>query len=193
MGIITAGEHATSQTTLRWTIFLLCALLVIAADFGLDVVLGAFLAGVVLRRWAPGDVHALEEKLDAIGYGFFIPVFFVSSGMNLDVKSIAESPARLFVFFALFLAVRGLPALLFYRHDLPMRGRVQMVLLTATALPLLVALAQIGLESGTMLPENAAALVGAGVLSVIVFPAAAVGLARKTSRPLEQTPTSDDD
>ena len=70
--------------------FLLFALLVIAADFGLDVVLGAFLAGVVLRRWAPGDVHALEAKLDAVGYGFFIPVFFVSSGMSLHLQSIIE-------------------------------------------------------------------------------------------------------
>jgi hypothetical protein len=86
----------------------------------------------------------------------------------------------------LFLAVRGLPALLFYRRDLPMRERVQMVMLTATTLPMLVALAKIGLESGTMLSENAAALVGAGVLTVIVFPATAVGLGRKTSRPLEQ-------
>ncbi len=189
--IITEGEHATSQTTLRWTMFLLLALLVIAADFGLDVVLGAFLAGVVLRRWAPGDVHALEGKLDAVGYGFFIPVFFVSSGMGLDVESIVESPARLVVFFLLFLAVRGLPALLFYRHDLPMRGRVQMMLLTATALPLLVALAHIGLESGTMLPENAAALVGAGVLSVIVFPAVAVSLGRSGAHPLVKTPARD--
>ena len=91
--IITEGEHATSQTTLRWTIFLLFALLVVAANFGLDVVLGAFLAGVVLHRWAPGDVHALEGKLDAVGYGFFIPVFFVASGMSLDLHSIIESPA----------------------------------------------------------------------------------------------------
>jgi Kef-type K+ transport system membrane component KefB len=188
--IVSEGEHATSQITLRWTMFLLFALLVIAADFGLDVVLGAFLAGVVLRRWAPGDVHALEAKLDAVGYGFFIPVFFVTSGMNLDLQSILESPERLVVFFVLFLAVRGLPALLFYRRDLPMRGRVQMMLLTATALPLLVALAQIGLESGTMLPENAAALVGAGVLTVIIFPAAAVGLGRPTAGPLEQAPTT---
>jgi hypothetical protein len=90
----------------------------------------------------------------------------------------------------LFLVVRGLPALLFYRRDLPMRERVQMVMLTATTLPMLVALAKIGLESGTMLSENAAALVGAGVLTVIVFPAAAVGLERKTSRPLEQAPTT---
>jgi Kef-type K+ transport system membrane component KefB len=187
-GIVSEGEHATSQTTLRWTIVLLFALLVIAADFGLDVVLGAFLAGVVLRRWAPGDVHSLEGKLDAVGYGFFIPVFFVASGMSLDLQSIIESPARLIVFFVLFLAIRGLPALLFYRRDLPMRGRVQLMLLTATALPLLVALAHIGLESGTMLPENAAALVGAGVLSVIVFPAVAVSLGRPGARPLVETP-----
>jgi Kef-type K+ transport system membrane component KefB len=186
--ILSEGEHATSQTTLRWTMVLLFALLVIAADFGLDVVLGAFLAGVVLRRWAPGDVHSLEAKLDAVGYGFFIPVFFVTSGMSLDLKSIIESPLRLVVFFVLFLAVRGLPALLFYRRDLPMRGRVQLMLLTATALPLLVALATIGLESGTMLPENAAALVGAGVLSVIVFPAVAVSLGRSGASPLVETP-----
>jgi Kef-type K+ transport system membrane component KefB len=187
-GILSEGEHATSQTTLRWTMVLLFALLVIAADFGLDVVLGAFLAGVILRRWAPGDVDALEGKLDAVGYGFFIPVFFVTSGMSLDLHSIIESPARLIVFFVLFLVVRGLPALLFYRQDLPMRGRVQMMLLTATALPLLVALAHIGLESGTMLPENAAALVGAGVLSVIVFPAVAVSLRPSGARPLVQAP-----
>jgi Kef-type K+ transport system membrane component KefB len=186
--ILSEGEHATSQTTLRWTMVLLFALLVIAADFGLDVVLGAFLAGVVLRRWAPGDVHSLEAKLDAVGYGFFIPVFFVTSGMSLDLQSIISSPVRLVVFFLLFLAVRGLPALLFYRRDLPLRSRVQLMLLTATALPLLVALAKIGLESGTMLPENAAALVGAGVLSVMVFPAVAVSLRRSGARPLVETP-----
>jgi Kef-type K+ transport system membrane component KefB len=191
-GINAKGEHATSQTTLRWTMFLLFALLVIAADFGLDVVLGAFLAGVVLRRWAPGDVHALEAKLDAVGYGFFIPVFFVTSGMSLHLQSIIESPARLIVFFLLFLLVRGLPALLFYRRELPPRGRVQLMLLTSTALPLLVALAAIGLESETMLPENAAALVGAGVLSVIVFPAIAISLQRPTADPLADEPAAED-
>jgi Kef-type K+ transport system membrane component KefB len=164
---------------------------VIASNFGLDVVLGAFLAGMVLRRWARRDVQALEAKLDAVGYGFFIPVFFVASGMSLDLQSIIKSPARLIVFFVLFLAVRGLPALLFYRRELSMRGRIQLMLLTATALPLLVALAHIGLDSGTMLPENAAALVGAGVLSVIVFPAVAVSLARSGEQPLVQTSSSD--
>jgi Kef-type K+ transport system membrane component KefB len=177
--ITVEGENATSQTTLRFTIFLLFALLVVANDFGLDVVLGAFLAGVVLKRWAPGDVQSLESKLDAIGYGFFIPVFFVSSGMNLDLRSIAEAPLRLLVFFCLLVAVRGLPSLVLYRKDLQAVQRVQMVLLTATALPLLVALAEIGLSTGDMLPENAAALVGAGVLSVVLFPGLAVALNRR--------------
>jgi Kef-type K+ transport system membrane component KefB len=177
--IMREGEHATAQTTLRWTVVLLLLLLVVAEDFGLDVVLGAFLAGVVLRRWAPGDVEALEHKLDAVGYGFFIPVFFVSSGMGLNLRSILESPGRLVLFFILMLAVRGLPTLLIYRTVLPLRQRVELTLLAATALPLLVALSEIGLENGSMLPENAAALVGAGVLSVLVFPATAVAIRRR--------------
>jgi Kef-type K+ transport system membrane component KefB len=180
--ILTEGEHSTSQTTLRWTVFLLFALLVVAEDFGLDVVLGAFLAGIVLRRWAPLDVHALETKLDAVGYGFFIPVFFVSSGMALDLDAIADAPERVLVFFLLLLAVRGLPALVLYRQDLELAQRLQMTLLTATALPLLVALSQIGLSTGEMLPENAAALVGAGVLSVMVYPGLAVSLAHTRRR-----------
>ena len=94
-------------------------MLAFAARFGLDIVLGAFVAGLVLRQWAPGDVQSLEEKLDAVGYGFFIPVFFVSSGMGLDVDSIAEAPLRLLAFFLLLLVVRGLPALLVYRRALP--------------------------------------------------------------------------
>jgi Kef-type K+ transport system membrane component KefB len=191
--IILEGQGATGQTTLRWTVLLLLLLLVIAEDFGLDVVLGAFLAGIVLRRWAPGDVHALEGKLDAIGYGFFIPLFFVASGMGLDIRSIAEAPLRLLAFFVLLLAARGVPALVLYRRDLPAAQRTQMMLLTATALPLLVALAEIGLRNGTMLRENAAALVGAGALSVLVFPMAAVALERRrraAGRP-EVAPSAD--
>ena len=177
--ILQEGEGSTAQTTIRWTVLLLLLLLVIAEEFGLDVVLGAFLAGIVLRRWAPGDVHSLEGKLDAIGYGFFIPLFFVASGMSLDIRSIGEAPLRLLVFFVLLLVVRGVPALFLYRNDLPPAQRVQTMFLTATALPLLVALAEIGLRNGTMLRENAAALVGAGVLSVLVFPMAAVVIERR--------------
>jgi Kef-type K+ transport system membrane component KefB len=178
--ILPGQEGSTFQTTLRWTIALLFLLLAFAARFGLDVVLGALLAGIVLRRWAPpSNKRALDDKLDAIGYGFFIPVFFVTSGMGLDVQSIVAAPARLPVFFVLLLVVRGLPAVLVYRHALPAAQRRQMVFITATTLPLLVALSHIGQANGTMLPENAAALVGAGVLSVVVFPAVAVAIAAR--------------
>jgi Kef-type K+ transport system membrane component KefB len=177
--VLKEGQDATAQTTLRWTVAMLLLLLLIAGKFGLDVVLGAFLAGVVLRRWAPGDVHSLELKLDAVGYGFFIPIFFVSSGMGLDLRSILHAPGRLFLFFVLLLIVRGLPTLLLYRSALPRPQRLELVFIMATALPILVALSEIGLESGTMLPENAAALVGAGVLSVLVFPAVAVAIDRR--------------
>ena len=91
--IIYQGRRATSQTTLRWSIVLLL-LLAAAQRFGLDVVLGAMLAGMVLRSWTHSidiDVTPPEGKLDAVGYGFFIPVFFVASGMALDVRSIAQN------------------------------------------------------------------------------------------------------
>jgi len=136
------------------------------------------------------DNNEFEEKLDAVGYGFFIPVFFVSSGMALDVQSIVQNPLRLLVFFVLLLVVRGAPALLVYRTSLPLRERFELMFLTATALPLLVALSEIGLASGVMLPENAAALVGAGVLSIAIFPLIATRIHRPTHPALARgTPT----
>jgi Kef-type K+ transport system membrane component KefB len=180
--IIREGQNSTGQVMLRWSVVLLFALLVIAAKFGQDVVLGAVMAGIVLRGWTRRmgiDVAGLEEKFDAVGYGVFIPVFFVSSGMTLDIAGIAQNPLRLIVFFLLLLFIRGLPSLVVYRRVLPLRQRAEMTFITATAMPLLVALAEIGLRDGKMLPANAAALVGAGALSVLVFPAVATALARK--------------
>jgi Kef-type K+ transport system membrane component KefB len=136
---------------------------------------------MVLRGWARHsnmDIAGLEHKFDAVGYGIFIPIFFVSSGMTLDIKTIAENPGRLLVFFLLLLVVRGLPSLLVYRRALPARQRVEMTFITATTLPLLIALVEIGQRDGVMLPANAAALVGAGVLSVLVYPLIAVMLHR---------------
>jgi Kef-type K+ transport system membrane component KefB len=176
--VIAVGQHETTQIVLRGTLLLLITLVAVANEFHLDAVLGAFLAGMVLRRWAGPSAPTLEFKLDAIGYGFFVPVFFVYSGMGLDVRSIVHTPLRVLLLFALMLVVRGLPVLLVYRRVLSPRERVQTALVSATALPLLVALAEIGLRNGTMLPENAAALVGAGVLTVLVFPALAAALHR---------------
>ncbi|GAA4692490.1 cation:proton antiporter [Pseudonocardia yuanmonensis] len=171
-------QHETSQITLRFTVLLLVLLLAVTERFHLDAVLGAFVAGMVLRRWAGPSAPVLEEKLDVAGHGFLIPIFFVYSGMTIDLRAIAEAPLRLVLFFALMVAVRGMPALLVYLGVLSLRERVQTALVTATALPLVVALAQIGQRNGTMLPENAAALVGAGVLTVLVLPTVAVALHR---------------
>jgi Kef-type K+ transport system membrane component KefB len=179
--IIREGQDSTGQTTLRWAVVLLFVLLAIAARFGLDVVLGAVLAGIVLRAWTRRfkmDTNGLERKFDAVGYGIFIPIFFVTSGMTLDLKAISHDPLRLFIFFLLLLIVRGLPSLLVYRRALPVRQRVEMTFITATTLPLLIALAEIGQRDGVMLPATSAALVGAGVLSVLVYPLIAVRLHR---------------
>jgi Kef-type K+ transport system membrane component KefB len=179
--IIREGQDATGQTTLRWAVVLLFLLLAIASRFGLDIVLGALLAGIVLRAWTRRfnmDTVGLEHKFDAVGYGIFIPIFFVSSGMTLDLKTIGQNPLRLLVFFLLLLIVRGLPSLLVYRRALATRQRVEMTFITATTLPLLIALVEIGQRDGVMLPANAAALVGAGVLSVLVYPLIAVRLHR---------------
>jgi Kef-type K+ transport system membrane component KefB len=183
--IIRQGQRATSQATLRWALVLLLVLLVAAEGFGLDVVLGAMLAGMVLRSWTRRqdiDARPLESKLDAVGYGIFIPVFFVASGMTLDIRSIIADPLRLLVFTVLLLVVRGLPALLIYARVMPFRQRLEMTFITATTMPLLIALAEIGLRDGVMLPSNAAALVGAGVLSVLIFPAVASTLDRGRRR-----------
>src|SRR6516162_5980455 len=179
--IVQEGQDETAQITLRGAMVPLFVLLAFANRFGLDVVLGALLAGMVLRGWARHsnmDIAGLEHKFDAVGYGIFIPIFFVSSGMTLDIKTIAENPGRLLVFFFLLLVVRGLPSLLVYRRALPARQRVEMTFITATTLPLLIALVEIGQRDGVMLPANVAALVGAGVLSVLVYPLVAVGLHR---------------
>jgi len=166
------GHRTSSQTAVRWTVVLLLVLLVVASTFGFDAVLGAFVAGVILRRYAPpGESNILLPKIEAIGFGFFVPVFFVVSGATLDIASIAASPVRLLVFFLLLLAVRGLPQFFLYRRALPdARRRAQFALYVGTALPMLVAITQIEVGAGAMLEENAAALVGAGVLSILVFP-----------------------
>lgn len=167
-------QHETNQITLRFTVLLLVLLLAVTDQFHLDAVLGAFVAGMVLRRWVGPSAPALEDKLDVAGHGFLIPIFFVYSGMTIDLREIAAAPLRVLLFFALMVIARGMPALLVYLGVLTLRERVQTMLVTATALPLLVALSEIGLRNGTMLPENAAALVGAGVLTVLVLPTLAV-------------------
>jgi Kef-type K+ transport system membrane component KefB len=168
--------ESSSQLPVRVVILLTTAMVVVAVELGLDMLLGAFAAGLIGRvLFPPEQSHVLSTKLQSIGFGFLIPVFFVVSGMQFDLDSLTSSwdtAARVPLFLALFLVVRGLPALLVYRRTLPARQRVALGVLQATSLPLLVVITQIGLDTGEMRPGNAAALVGAGMLSVLVLPLA---------------------
>lgn len=178
--VVRRGRHSSSQTAVRLTILLLVALLVIANRFGLDVVLGAFVAGVILRRYLPPEQETLLAlKVEGVAFGIFVPIFFIVSGATLDIGSILREPMRLGIFLVLQLLVRGLPQFFLYRHAIPDPiERSRFMLLVATALPIIVAVTTLEMRAGLMRPDNAAALVGAGALSVLLFPMLAGALPR---------------
>ncbi|GDX31999.1 sodium/hydrogen exchanger [Actinomycetes bacterium] len=186
--VLQRGYGTSSQTAVRITMLLLVFLLTIASDFGLDAILGAFIAGIIVRRYAPrSEESMLHGRIEGIAFGFFIPIFFIISGANLDIVSIIQNPLTLIVFFALLLLVRGLPQFFIYRKAIPdafQRGRFS--LLVATGLPMIVAITTLEVETGAMLPRNAAGLVGAGALSVLVFPLVASALGKKVRNPLPE-------
>jgi Kef-type K+ transport system membrane component KefB len=172
--------QTSTQLPVRVSVLLVLLLVYLAFELGLDVLLGAFAAGIVVRLFTVGDdSEIIESKLQAIGFGFLIPIFFVVSGIHFDLHVLLHRPSallRLVGFLALMLVVRGVPALVLYRRDLPRSARLPLAFFSATGLPLIVVITTIGTTEGRMLPENAAALVGAGVLSVLLFPA--IGLRR---------------
>jgi Kef-type K+ transport system membrane component KefB len=172
--------HSSSQLPVRASILLVLALVYLAYVLGVNVLLGAFSAGIVVRLFTTGDDSAvISSKLTAVGFGFLIPIFFVLSGIHFDLHILLTRPSallRLVLFLVLLLVVRGLPAMVLYRKLVSRAERVPLALFSATGLPLIVVITTIGTTEGRMLPENAAALVGAGMLSVLLFPA--LGLRR---------------
>lgn len=181
------GHHTSAQTAVRFTMLLLIGLLAISGSFGLDVVLGAFAAGLIVRRLAPPSENSLlMTRIEAIAFGFLVPIFFVVSGANLDVRAIVDSPGGLAIAFLLLLLVRGVPQYFLYRDAIPdRRERARFALLVATGLPIIVAVTSLEVAQGLMTPQIAAILVGAGALSVLVFPLVGNWLVRGQS-PLAQ-------
>jgi Kef-type K+ transport system membrane component KefB len=173
--------HTSAQLPVRLAILVLASLAILARDFGLDTILGAMAAGVVVALASPGEYgEALRHKLEGIGFGFFVPMFFVTTGLRYDLQALVSSPLALLqlpMFLGLFLVVRGLPSLLVCR-ELDLRSRIALGLLSATQLPLVVAIADIGVRSGQLKQETAASLVGAGMASVLLFPIVALALRR---------------
>src|SRR6266567_28359 len=183
-------QDTTAEIRVRGAFLLLALFVVLASKFGLEAILGAFLAGATLRLVDrdEGMTHAFfHKKLESAGFGVFVPFFFVSTGIKLDVASLFHSGsamARVPLFLVALLAVRGLPALLY--RPLAERGAQLAAggLLQATSLSIPVVAGQIGVDLGLIRPINYVALVAAGLLSVIVFPLIALTILRVRSSPV---------
>jgi Kef-type K+ transport system membrane component KefB len=179
-------QDTTAEIRVRLAVLLLVGFVFLADRFGLETILGAFLAGAViglLDRNAASHPR-FRVKLEAIGYGFLIPVFFVASGVRLDLRGLLAEPSaflRVPVLVLVLLLLRGLPAILYVRRT-GRRAAVAAGLLQATSLPFIVTAAQIGMTLQLFSSVTGAALVCAGLLSVIAFPPAALALLRGGAR-----------
>lgn len=194
--VLLATDQSTSQLRVRGAFLILLAFAAAAHEFGVDTLLGSFIAGIVLRVTDSDDRPSQEryrEKLRAIGFGFLVPVFFIVTGVRFDVRSLASGSSLALVpaIVAAILVARAGPALL-YRKRLGTRPAVAAGLLQATTLTFPVVVAEVGTGLGLLTPAVAAALVGAALLSVLLFPAVALALRPWTRAPAAEaaaTPT----
>jgi Kef-type K+ transport system membrane component KefB len=181
--------ETSGQLAIRISVVTVFALGALASSLGLDLLLGGFVAGVITRLALRGrEVTVFESKLTAVGYGFFIPFFFVVSGIKFNLSALTDHPVNLLkvpLFLALFLVVRGGPAIVLYRHVLDRRDRIALAFLCATELPLVVAITTIAVEEGHMRSSTAASLVGAAILSTMIYPL--VGLRVRAGRVADTT------
>jgi Kef-type K+ transport system membrane component KefB len=191
-------QDTTAQIRVRGAVLLLVALVVLAEHTGLETILGAFLAGAVVSVIDRDTAHTHPQfrvKLDAIGYGMLIPVFFVSSGMRFDLDALVDDASTLVlvpIFLAALLVARGLPALLYRSQIGSARATAAAGLLQATSLPFIVTASMIGVDIGVLTPAIASAFIAAGLLSALVFPALALTLVSgSVARPPREEPVAD--
>jgi Kef-type K+ transport system membrane component KefB len=183
--------EASSQLAVRITVVLVFGLVLLAGKLGLDVLIGGFVAGMIVRLALKGrELQVFESKLTAVGFGFFVPFFFITSGVEFDLAALGSLTAilELAMFVVLFLIVRGAPALLLYRKVLGARDRAALAFYSATELPLVVAITTIATETGQMKTSTAAGLVGAAMLSTLVFPFAGLALRRRSAAEASDEP-----
>ncbi|HEY5786612.1 MAG TPA: cation:proton antiporter [Microlunatus sp.] len=188
MALIRAGSETTAQTTVRLTVLLLVGLSVLAEVFELDVVLGAFAAGFILRQALPRGDEQLETKLNGLAFGLLIPIFFVTSGMAIDPRAVAASPLVLVLFVGMIMIVRGLPVFLSSKLERDLgTGRsmfdttesARIGLFAATGLPIIVAVTSTAVSAGQMTSANASVLVAGGAVTVLLMPLAATLLGNR--------------
>ncbi|MDO5727799.1 MAG: cation:proton antiporter, partial [Bowdeniella nasicola] len=184
--------EGTAQMTVRGTVALLVGLSTLALSFHLDMALGAFAAGLIVRKLVPHGRHELDQKLDGLAYGFFIPLFFVVSGMNIDMSIVTKDPLSLVTFLIALMLVRGLPVFISTHgqkaahHPLTGGERARIGLYSTTALPIIVAVTHVAVAADAMTHEVQSTLILAGTLSVLIMPMlAAITQARTRTSELD--------
>jgi Kef-type K+ transport system membrane component KefB len=188
-------QDTTSQIRVRGAVVLLIGFAAIADKLGLESILGAFMAGAILSLLDRDQAMThpdFRRKLEAMGFGIFIPVFFVTSGVNYNLDALTASASNVImvpIFLAALVVVRGLPALL-YRRTISARQTTIAALMQATSLPFIVAATAIGQDLGLLTAAEGAALIGAGLLSVLLFPIIGLTLLRQgaPAPPAERRP-----
>jgi len=184
-------QDTTAQIRVRAAIVLFVGFSAVAEKLGLEVILGAFIAGSIISLLDRDEVMThpdFRRKLEAMGFGFFIPVFFVTSGVRYDLDALTAQTSNLVmlpIFLAALLVVRGVPALL-YRRVIDTRHTAIAGLMQATSLPFIVAATAIGQDLGLVDAAESAALIGAGLLSVLIFPLLGLTLLRRSPVTQEQ-------
>lgn len=180
---IGASLHTSSQFAIRVVLLILACLVMLSVALDLDMLLGAFAAGIVwrlvMRDADPSDRQAVDAKIEAVAFGFLIPIFFIYTGVTFDLASLIERPSLLLlvpVALVVLLVVRGVPSLLAAPAGASLKERAGVVLMGATGLPIIVAVTAIGVDRNYLPSSIASVLVGAGMLSVLVFPAVAMSL-----------------
>jgi Kef-type K+ transport system membrane component KefB len=177
-------QDTTAQIRVRGAMVLLIAFAAVAERLGLETILGAFMAGAVLTLVDRDQTMThpdFRRKLEAIGFGVFIPVFFVTSGVRYDLQALLAKPSNLLmvpIFLVALVAVRGIPALV-YRHAIDGRQTLVAALMQATSLPFIVAATAIGVSLHLLTAAESAALIAAGLLSVLLFPLIGLTLLRR--------------
>ena len=186
-------QNTTAQIRVRGAIVLLIGFAAAAQTLGLEVILGTFMAGALLTLLDRDEMMShpdFRPKLNAIGFGFFIPVFFVTTGVKYDLSALFSSTSTVImvpIFLAALVVIRGLPALL-YRGFLPSEQIPIIGLLQSTSLPFIVAATSIGVDLGLVDAGESAALIAAGLLSVLLFPLAGLTLLRRGGMAAKEEP-----
>lgn len=187
--LVRSTLHTSGQFAVRFVVLVLAGLVAVAVVLGIDFLLGAFVAGmlakIALRGGDPEDEKVVEAKLESLAFGFFVPVFFVMTGVTFPLGKLLEDTRALVlvpVFALVMLLVRGVPALLLTGRGFSLSDRRTAALFSATTLPLVIAVTQIGVDEKVLSPSIAAAMVGGGMLTVLLFPMLALAGRPSTER-----------